>query len=507
MATRVLEKATRVFGEESQDASMEESGRPPGVGLIPLLTYAEKVQSSAGGGRPIPEKVLDEEFVASRMRLEFPNGDDGEGVVTIGQEVISAMTSLWKNCMIVKVLGRNVPLAPLLRKLRELWAPKGGMTVIDLPRQFFLVRFELEDDYMGVVTGGPWRLFGSLLMFQAWSPSFNPMQDEIETTPVWVRISNLPVHYYHKTILMGIAEALGKPLRADLTTLQVERARFARVCIEVNLKKPLKGSVMVNGERYMASYEGLNTICSSCGIYGHLASVCPKRLTESVSQLRVQHEEKQSGGRGTVTDAQGFTVIRRTGPRALAAERTGGIGSGESDKVQERNAGEIRQSPNSGKVPISNSFSGLTTDSVADQVMTSMEVTVHNKENVNMENIPTVVMRSDLGKGSIKTGRELRVQSGNRGGGVMKKTNGPKGGKGIGPRSTSLLGNRPTRGLIFGPVLGEQSLAASGKRLRSEQADIGRDGGVSTSAWMPSGNIAQPRVVEASTSPGTDEAV
>ncbi|EOA28588.1 hypothetical protein CARUB_v10024806mg [Capsella rubella] len=185
---------------------MEESGRPPGESM-PLPTYAEKVQGSNGGGRPVPERVLAEEFIASRMRLEFPDGEDGEGVVTVGQDVIAAMNGLWKNCMIVKVLGRHVPIASLVRKLREIWVPKGGMHVVDLPRHFFIVRFDLEEDYLSVVTGGPWRLFGSLLMFQAWTPEFDPMQDEIETTPVWVGISNLPVNLYHKTILIGVAEA------------------------------------------------------------------------------------------------------------------------------------------------------------------------------------------------------------------------------------------------------------------------------------------------------------
>lgn len=58
------------------------------------------------------------------------------------------------------------------------------MTVLDLPRQFFMVRFELEDEYITTLTRGPWRAFGSHLVVQAWTPDFDPMTDEIETTPV-----------------------------------------------------------------------------------------------------------------------------------------------------------------------------------------------------------------------------------------------------------------------------------------------------------------------------------
>lgn len=114
---------------------------------------------------------------------------------------------------------------------------------------------------MAAVTGGPWRLFGSILMVQAWTPEFNPLRDEIVTTPIWVRVSNLPVTFYHQLILMGIAGGLGRPVRVDMTTLNRERGRFARVCVEVDLKEPLKGTVLVNGERYFVSYEGLGHIC------------------------------------------------------------------------------------------------------------------------------------------------------------------------------------------------------------------------------------------------------
>ncbi|KAL9293503.1 hypothetical protein AtEden1_Chr3g0195461 [Arabidopsis thaliana] len=90
---------------------------------------------------------MDDAFVTARMVMEFPNGEDGEPVITIGSEVLEVMNTLWKNCMIVKVLGRSLSIAVLSRRLREMWKPKGAMHVLDLPRNFFMIRFEL--------TGGP----------------------------------------------------------------------------------------------------------------------------------------------------------------------------------------------------------------------------------------------------------------------------------------------------------------------------------------------------------------
>lgn len=64
--------------------------------------------------------------------------------------------------------------------------------MMDLRRQFFMVRFELEEEYMAALVGGPWRAFRNYLMVQAWSPEFDPLKDEIVTTPVWVRFIEYP---------------------------------------------------------------------------------------------------------------------------------------------------------------------------------------------------------------------------------------------------------------------------------------------------------------------------
>lgn len=240
---------SRVSGLVDQNAIMVdtgERGRPPGD------PPPDDAGSGVTGMMPNPERLLDDDFVKARLQLDFPDGEDGEPVITIRAEMLIAMNGMWKQCMIVKVLGHNIALPVLSRKLKEMWKPKGVMDVMDLPRKFFMIRFELEEEYMAVLTGRPWKAFGSYLMVQAWSPKIDPLRDEIVTTPVWVRLSNIPVNFYHRAILIGIASGLGRPIKVDLTTLNLERARFARVCVEVNLAKQLKGTMLINGERYLS---------------------------------------------------------------------------------------------------------------------------------------------------------------------------------------------------------------------------------------------------------------
>lgn len=294
---------------------------------------------------------MDDDFVMDRLSLEFPNGEDGKPVITIGREVLDAMNGLWRRCMIVKVLGRSVSVAVLNRKLRELWKPVGEMLVMDLPRQFFMIRFGSEEEYMAALTGGPWKVFGSYLLTQAWVPDFDPLRDEIDTTPVWVRISNLPVNFYHRSILMGIAKGLGSPVKVDLTTLKFERARFARVCVEVNLKKPLKGTVMVNGERYYVSYEGLNNIFSKCGLFGHLVHNCPQLASERALVVPKPNAVVVAVTNTNMSTEEGFTVVRRS-------RRKPGI-AGSRENANAMNAGGVKER-NLWEIPINKVFQNIT---------------------------------------------------------------------------------------------------------------------------------------------------
>lgn len=83
---------------------------------------------------------------------------------------------------------------------------------------------------------------------------------------VWVHLADLPVMLYEENVLWKIASVIGNPIKIDIHTLQVARGRYASVCIAVDLSKPLRGVVYVNGARIQVEYEGLDQICHRCGM-------------------------------------------------------------------------------------------------------------------------------------------------------------------------------------------------------------------------------------------------
>lgn len=103
-------------------------------------------------------------------------------------------------------------------------------------------------------------VFDHYLSVRKWTSNFNAARATIDKTMVWVRIPCLSLAYYDESLLWALASAIGTPVKVDLHTLRIERGRFARLCVEIDLSLPVVGKVGINGEWYIVQYEGLHII-------------------------------------------------------------------------------------------------------------------------------------------------------------------------------------------------------------------------------------------------------
>ncbi|CAL8993809.1 unnamed protein product [Prunus brigantina] len=172
----------------------------------------------------------DEDVVISR-------GDRGPSI-QFSEKAMSWLFKPWENALIVKLLGHSHTYNYLHDRLQHKWSLKRSWKLVDLVNDYFVVKFELEEDLEFVLTRGPWIIAGQYL-----------------------RIGNL----------------LGKLLKIDALTTSQNRGKFARMCVELDLTKPLEAFVQINQEWYNIEYEGLPDICYLCGQYGHKREHCEKR--------------------------------------------------------------------------------------------------------------------------------------------------------------------------------------------------------------------------------------
>lgn len=86
---------------------------------------------------------------------------------------------------------------------------------------------------------------------------------------VWVRVTGLPVEYYDTRVLTVIGNHIGHAIKVDKTTIKQEQGKYARICVVVNLSKPLLAMFNIRGSNYKVENGGLHLLCLACGKYGH----------------------------------------------------------------------------------------------------------------------------------------------------------------------------------------------------------------------------------------------
>ncbi|XVF17065.1 hypothetical protein REPUB_Repub10bG0085200 [Reevesia pubescens] len=156
--------------------------------------------------------------------------------VQIDKEVKNNLRRPWKFALIVKLLGKTLNFLTFQSRILKFWSLNGDVDMIDI----------------GLAALG--------------------------STTVCIRLPKLPIEYFYEDILMDIGRKVGKPLKLDANTSLAIRGKFARICVEVDLSKPLISRIRVGNFIQVIEYEFMHTVCFECGVYGHRMGKCPQKI-------------------------------------------------------------------------------------------------------------------------------------------------------------------------------------------------------------------------------------
>ncbi|XP_075651225.1 uncharacterized protein LOC142621755 [Castanea sativa] len=209
---------------------------------------------------------------------EFETLAEGLAAVKLSKVKKSKIRAQWSNSIIVKVFGRTVGFHFLHSKISSLWNPGGRLDVVDLGKDFFLVRFRLKEDLDKVLKGGPWYIGEHFLTLRPWVPNFRPSMASISSVAVLARFPELSIEYYDAEVLKEIREAIGPILRIDSHTASGSKGRYTRVCVQIDLEKPLIKEVVIDKLYQQVQYEGPHSFCFSCGRIGHKKETCQYKI-------------------------------------------------------------------------------------------------------------------------------------------------------------------------------------------------------------------------------------
>ncbi|XP_019179205.1 PREDICTED: uncharacterized protein LOC109174421 [Ipomoea nil] len=225
--------------------------------------------------------------------------------ITLTKEEKFHMRIKWRLTLIVKVFGRSVGYTYLLKRLMAMWKPKAIMELVITANGYFLVKFGSEDDYDFAKYEGPWMVLDHYLIVKEWRPNFDPWTNTTENILAWIRMPCLPAEYYDHNFLMKVGRKVGRPIMIDTAKNLASRASFARICVEVDITKPLLSKFKVGKRVRTVTYEGIHLICFKCGMYGHNHEKCEKKSPNENMAAQPADQTERSLGTPATGDANG----------------------------------------------------------------------------------------------------------------------------------------------------------------------------------------------------------
>lgn len=84
--------------------------------------------------------------------------------IALTKEEKARLRNPWRLTLIIKVMGRKVSFAYLLRRIKSMWRPKAPMEMVAIDNDYFLVRFQYVEDYKFTKYEGPWMVLDHYLI-------------------------------------------------------------------------------------------------------------------------------------------------------------------------------------------------------------------------------------------------------------------------------------------------------------------------------------------------------
>lgn len=111
-----------------------------------------------------------------------------ENFIPLSSSNKSRLYSPWTYSIIVKVFGRKVGHLSLKQKLQAMWKPTETLSLIDLGNDFFLIKYQNEENMNKALHEGPWFVLNHLLLVRCWEPQFVASTPQLTYTVIWTRL-------------------------------------------------------------------------------------------------------------------------------------------------------------------------------------------------------------------------------------------------------------------------------------------------------------------------------
>nr|GEV48211.1 zinc knuckle CX2CX4HX4C [Tanacetum cinerariifolium] len=221
-------------------------------------------------------------------------GDKGSFASLLKKPMTSKAVRLYEEC---RICYREKAPFSSCGELCEECMGKFGLERAMLSNGFFFFQFSSRDRMKRVLENGPLLIRLVPIILNIWTLNTKLKKETITSTPIWVKLHNVPIVAYSKIELSLITSQIGNPIMLDAyTSMMCQKSwgknSYVRALVEVSSLNPLQDSLIVaipfpNGsghslESIEVEYELTPPRYETCKIFDHVDDACPKRVKVAV---------------------------------------------------------------------------------------------------------------------------------------------------------------------------------------------------------------------------------
>lgn len=148
-----------VFSEGSMrgDDSMKEppDGGGGGKGNSEVKTKVSFKDIVTGKQDKIPPRQTKDLLKEKLARIVFEDDNPLKPMVHIHDSVFEGLCAPWQDALVVKLLGKSIGFHTMCDRLQRIWKLIAGFEIMDIGNNYYMVKFDNEQDRFKVMEGGP----------------------------------------------------------------------------------------------------------------------------------------------------------------------------------------------------------------------------------------------------------------------------------------------------------------------------------------------------------------
>lgn len=220
----------------------------------------------------------------------------------LSEEETQPLVTHWSSSLIIKVVGKSFSVDYLFSSLQRIWKCSDSMKLIALGKGFYNVSLQSSMERDTILSEGPWFINQFMILVQQWVPGFKPSEAVISKVPIWISLPELPIEFHRIEILRKIGDTIGTFLKADMSAIEQNRVRFAKILVLIELLHPIKDVVWVGSSKQKLDFSEIPLFCSKCNSIGH--NICPRYTIQKTGEVKEKlgvKDNKQPENSNTVS--------------------------------------------------------------------------------------------------------------------------------------------------------------------------------------------------------------